>query len=89
MKGDNKMKYKATMQLVIKCWDGVQGVSDSDILMESDNLEEVIKELGWRYLEEDLIDVKDMLIGTQYICFLIEAFDDDELINMEEIYAKI
>lgn len=83
------MKYKATMQLVIMRWYGIEGVSDSDILIESDNLKEVIKEIKWRYLEEDLVDVKDMLIGTQYICFSIETFDDDELIDTKEIYVRI
>ena len=83
------MKYKAAMQLVIARCNGVEGVSDSDILIESDNLEEAIKELDWRYLEEDLIDVKDMSIGTQYMCFSIWTFDDDELIDTKEIYARI
>ena len=83
------MKYKATMQLVMMRWDGIEGVSDSDILIESDNLKEVIKEIKWRYLEEDLIAVEDMSIGTQYMCFSVEMFDDDELIDIKEIYARI
>ena len=83
------MKYKATMQLVMMRWDGVEGVSDSDILIESDNAEKVVKEIKWRYLEEDLIAVEDMSIGTQYMCFSVETFDDDELIDIKEIYARI
>ena len=83
------MKYKATMQLVMMCWDGIEGVSDSDILIESDNAEKVVKEIKWRYLEEDLIAVEDMSIGTQYMCFSVEMFDDDELIDIKEIYARI
>ena len=83
------MKYKATMQLVIKCWDGVEGVSDSDILIESDNAEKVVKEIKWRYLEEDLIEPENMEIGTKYTCFSVEMFDDDELIDIKELYVRI
>lgn len=89
MKGGEKMKYKATMQQVIKCWNGIEGVGDSDILIESDSPKEVAKEIKWRYLEEDLIDVKDMSIGAQYMCFSIWMFDDDELIDIKEIYTRI
>ena len=83
------MKYKLTQQVVMMRWDGLEGVSDSDILIETSNLEEALKELDWRYLEEDLIEPKEMEIGTQYICFSVGTFDDDELIDVKELYARI
>lgn len=82
-------KYKLTQQVVVMRWDGLEGVSDSDILIETSNLEEALKELDWRYLEEDLIKPKEMEIGTQYICFSVGTFEDDELIDVKELYARI
>lgn len=82
-------KYKLTQQVVVMRWDGLEGVSDSDILIETSNLEEALKELDWRYLEEDLIELGEMEIGTQYICFSVGTFDDDELIDVKELYARI
>ena len=83
------MKYKLTQQPVLMSCYGIEGVSDSDILIESKSLEEVIKELDWRYLEEDLIKPENMEIGTQYMCFSIEMFGDDELIDIKELYVRI
>lgn len=51
------MKYIATRQLVMAKWDGIESVSDSDILIEADNSATAKSEIDWRYVESDIIDV--------------------------------
>ena len=83
------MKYVSTIQTVKMMNDGIEGVSEADILVETEKLKEAWDEIYWRYLEQDLIEPKDMQIGEEYVCLALEIRDEDnEIIDHEELYRR-